>query len=168
MQVFVGVKMEQASDDPALRAWRAMLRAQRRVSRALDADLSRKGGLPLRAYEVLSRLSRAPGCAMRMSDLASSVLLSASGITRLVDQLVDRALIERRPDPSDARATIAALTRDGKSILRKTGGIYSEGVKKHFDLEEPELLAIAESLERLVERGEPPARARERRPKSGG
>lgn len=102
---------------------------------------------------------------MRMSDLASSVLLSASGITRLVDQLVDRSLIERRADASDARATIAALTREGKNVLRKTSGIYSEGVKKHFaaHLEEPEILAIAESLERILERGEPPAPVRDRR-----
>jgi len=146
-----------------------MLRAQRRVSRALDADLSRRGGLPLRAYEVLSRLARAPGCAMRMSDLASSVLLSASGITRLVDQLVDRSLIERRADASDARATIAVLTRDGKSILRKTSGIYSEGVKKHFaaHLNEAELAAITEPLERLLAEGEQPAPARERRGRPG-
>jgi DNA-binding MarR family transcriptional regulator len=146
-----------------------MLRAQRRVSRALDAELSQKGSLPLRAYEVLSRLARAPGCAMRMSDLASSVLLSASGVTRLVDQLGDRGLIERRADSSDARATIAALTRDGRSVLRKTNGIYSEGVKKHFGahLEEPEVLAIAESLERLLGGGDEPAPTRERRPRPG-
>jgi DNA-binding MarR family transcriptional regulator len=161
--------MEQSLDDPALRAWRAMLRAQRRVSRALDADLSRKGGLPLRAYEVLARLSRASGCAMRMSDLATSVLLSASGITRLVDQLVDRGLIERRADPSDARASIAALTKEGKSVLRKTSGIYLEGVKKHFaaHLEEAELKAIADPLERLVADGEQQAPSRERRGRPG-
>jgi DNA-binding MarR family transcriptional regulator len=160
--------MEEDPEDLPLRAWRAMLRAQRRVSRALDAELSRRGGLPLRAYEVLSRLTRAPGCAMRMSDLASSVLLSASGITRLVDQLVDRGLIERRADPADARASVAVLTREGKSILRKTGGIYADGVKAHFaaHLTEPELLAIAESLERLLAPAEqrPPARDRRQRP----
>jgi DNA-binding MarR family transcriptional regulator len=157
--------VEQGAEDPGLRAWRAMLRAQRRVSRALDAELSQRGGLPLRAYEVLSRLSRAPGCAMRMSDLASSVLLSASGVTRLVDQLADRGLIERRADSKDARATIASLTKEGKSILRKTGGIYAESVKKHFGahIGESELVAIAESLERLVAPAEQPAPARDRR-----
>ena len=159
--------MEPGSDDPALRAWRAMGRAQRRISRSLDTELSQRAGLPLRAYEVLSRLSRAPGCAMRMSDLASSVLLSASGVTRLVDQLADRGLIERRADATDARATIAALTRDGKSVLRKTSGIYAESVKKHFagHLLEAELLAIAESLERFVAGvDQPPPRDRRRRP----
>src|SRR5438093_2413219 len=158
--------MEPASDDPALRAWRAMGRAQRRVSRSLDLELSQRAGLPLRAYEVLSRLSRAPGCAMRMSDLASSVLLSASGVTRLVDQLADRGLIERQADTTDARATIAALTREGKSILRKTNGIYAEGVKKHFagHLDDAQLLTIAESLERFVAGVDPPARERRLRP----
>jgi DNA-binding MarR family transcriptional regulator len=101
---------------------------------------------------------------MRMSDLATSVLLSASGITRLVDQLVDRSLIERRADPSDARASIAALTKEGKSVLRKTSGIYLEGVRKHFaaHLADDELAAITGPLERLVTEGEP-APARERR-----
>ena len=145
-----------------------MLRAQRRVSRSLDAELSQRGGLPLRAYELLSRLSRAPGCAMRMSDLATSVLLSASGVTRLVDQLADRGLIERQADAKDARATIAALTREGKSILRKTNGIYAEGVKKHFagHVDDAELLAIAESLERFVASVDqpPPPRGRRARP----
>src|SRR5436190_22562414 len=157
--------MEPGSDDPALRAWRAMLRAQRRVSRALDAGLSNPGGLPRRAYEVLSRLSRAPGCAMRMSDLATSVLLSASGVTRLVDQLADRGLIERQADSKDARATIAALTKEGKAVLRKTNGIYAEGVKKHFaaQLEDAELRTIAASLERFVADFDQPPPPRERR-----
>ncbi len=146
-----------------------MLRAQRRVSRALDAELSQRGGLPLRAYEVLSRLARAPGCAMRMSDLASSVLLSASGITRLVDQLADRGLIQRQADARDARATIATLTREGKAILRKTNGIYAEGVRKHLAgyLDDAELLAIAEPLERLVAGVDQPPPSRERRGRPG-
>ena len=161
--------MDPVAEDPALRAWRALLRAHRRVSRALDAELSRRGGLPLRAYEVLSRLARAPGCAMRMSDLASSVLLSASGVTRLVDQLADRGLIERQADSKDARATIAVLTREGKALLRKTNGIYSEGVIKHFasHLADAEVQAIAEALEGMLARGEEPVRPRERRRRPG-
>jgi len=161
--------LDPVAEDPALRAWRALLRAHRRVSRALDAELSRRGGLPLRAYEVLSRLARAPGCAMRMSDLASSVLLSASGVTRLVDQLADRGLIERQADSKDARATIAVLTREGKALLRKTNGIYSEGVIKHFasHLSEAEVEAMAEALEGMLDRDEEPARPRERRRRPG-
>jgi len=104
---------------------------------------------------------------MRMSDLATSVLLSASGVTRLVDQLADRGLIERQADSKDARATIAALTREGKTILRKTNAIYAEGVKKHFagHMDDGELLGIAESLERFVIGVDQPPAPRERRPR---
>ena len=106
---------------------------------------------------------------MRMSDLASSVLLSASGVTRLVDQLADRGLIERQADSKDARATIAVLTREGKALLRKTNGIYSEGVIKHFasHLADAEVQAIAEALEGMLARGEEPVRPRERRRRPG-
>ena len=148
--------MEGGADDIAQRAWRALLRAHRRVARALDADLSQRGGIPLRAYEVLERLSRAPHGAMRMSDLATSVLLSASGITRLVDQLVERQFLERQPDPSDARVAIARLTRKGRAALRRAGGIYADGVKRQFaaHLSEADLNEIADALERLLAAGD--------------
>jgi len=163
--------MNRGADDLAQSAWRALLRTHRRVARALDADLSQRGGIPLRTYEVLERLARAPGGAMRMSELATSVLMSASGITRLVDQLVERQLLERRPDPSDARVAIARLTREGRGVLRRTDAIYCDGVKRHFaaHLSEDDLNAIADALERLLAAGDAmrpppePRRARNRR-----
>ncbi len=158
--------MNRGADDLALSAWRALLRTHRRVARALDADLSQRGGISLRAYEVLERLARAPGGAMRMSDLATSVLLSASGVSRLVDQLVERGLLERRPDPSDARVAIACLTREGRAALRRAGATYADGVMRHFaaHLSEDDLNAIAESLERLLGAGDAVRPPPDRRP----
>ena len=68
-------------------AWRGFLRAHATVVRALEADLQTEHDLPLASYDVLVQLAEAPGHAMRMSELASSVLLSRSGLTRLVDRL---------------------------------------------------------------------------------
>jgi DNA-binding MarR family transcriptional regulator len=144
--------MDQAADDLAQQAWRGLLRTYRRVSRALDADLAKRSGIPLRGYEALERLSRAPRSSMRMSDLATSLLLSASGITRLIDQLVERQWVERQPDPSDARVAIACLTREGRNALRRASLIYADGVKRHFAayLGDEDISAVAGAMERLL------------------
>jgi DNA-binding MarR family transcriptional regulator len=95
-----------------------------------------------------------------MSELATSLLLSASGITRLIDQLVERQWVERQPDPSDARVAIACLTREGRNALRRAGVIYADGVRRHFAafLNVDDLAAIAGAMERLLAASTPPAR----------
>ena len=80
-----------------------MLRAHAELTRALDAQLAREHELPLSSYEVLLFLADAPDGRMRMSDLAESVLLSRSGLTRLVDRLEHEGLLKRERCESDAR-----------------------------------------------------------------
>src|SRR5919201_4159414 len=82
-------------DERELRAWRGMLRAHAALTKALDADLDAEHGLPLSSYEVLLYLNDAPGGRMRMRDLAASVILSRSGLTRLADRLEREGLIRR-------------------------------------------------------------------------
>src|SRR3954447_4042414 len=77
-----------------LTAWRGLLRAHDQLTRALDADLAEKHGLPLASYEVLLFLAESPDGRVRMSELAESVLLSRSGLTRLVDRLEADGLVE--------------------------------------------------------------------------
>src|SRR3954452_9066807 len=86
-----------------LRAWRGMLRAQAALAKALDAQLEAAHGLQLSSYEVLIYLADAEEERMRMCDLASSILLSRSGLTRLVDRLAREGLRERVPCSDDAR-----------------------------------------------------------------
>lgn len=144
--------MVASQDDLALRSWRALLRSHATILRALDAELSQGTGLSIRAYEVLVRLSHAPDGAMRMADLAASVYLSPSGITRLVDHLVTRGLVQRRQDPSDARGHFAMLTKQGVALVSKASRVYTRGVKKHFAarLAQSQLLAVAEALESFL------------------
>src|SRR3954471_22091839 len=78
-----------------LGAWRGFLRVHSALVKALDAELLQAHGLPLSSYEVLINLEAAPGHRRRMSELAESVLLSRSGMTRLVDRLEREGLIER-------------------------------------------------------------------------
>src|ERR1700758_1479042 len=90
-----------ALDERELRAWRGMLRVHASLTKALDAQLEAAHGLPLSSYEVLMYLADAPEEKMRMSELANSVILSRSGLTRLVDRLEREGLLERQSCPSD-------------------------------------------------------------------
>ena len=101
-------------DDRELRAWRGMLRVHATLTKALDAELEAAHGLPLSSYEVLMHLADADGQRMRMSDLADMVILSRSGLTRLVDRLEREGLIARESCPSDARGSYATLTTAGR------------------------------------------------------
>jgi DNA-binding MarR family transcriptional regulator len=129
-----------------------MLRSYARIVRALDADLEAGAGLSVRSYEVLVRLSRSPQESLRMSELAESVLLSPSGVTRLVDHLVNRGLVSRRKDPSDARSYLAELTKEGKSVHRKAKRVYERAIQEHFaaHLSEQQLNEVATALGVIV------------------
>ncbi len=111
--------------------WRTVLRAHSAATRRLEAELLAECGLPLGWYDVLLHLAEAPGRRLRMTDLADRVLLSPSGLTRLVDRLVDAGLIERASCPSDARGTFAALTAAGLERLRQAAPVHLRGVREH-------------------------------------
>jgi DNA-binding MarR family transcriptional regulator len=134
-------------DDRELRAWRGMLRTHATLTKALDAELEAAHGLPLSSYEVLLHLHDADGQRMRMSDLAATVILSRSGLTRLVDRLEREGLIERQSCPSDARGSFATLTAAGRRKLQAARATHLAGVRSlfldHFTPEEQEILGAA-------------------------
>ncbi len=135
-----------------LAAWRGLLRVHASLIKELDAELERDHGLPLTSYEVLLRLDSAPGRRLRMSDLAESVLLSRSGLTRLVDRLERDGLIERASCPSDARGSFAVLTDRGRRSLRAASGTHLRGIRERFigHFSDAELEQLAEFWERLL------------------
>jgi len=135
-----------------LEAWRSFLRAHARVTRLLDAELTAECDLPLGSYEVLLHLNEAPGRTMRMTELADRVLLSRSGLTRLVDRMEADGLIRRESCPSDARGTNAVLTDLGLARLKDAAPIHLRGVREHvIDLLSPEEIAIlADALGRVA------------------
>jgi DNA-binding MarR family transcriptional regulator len=97
--------------------------------------------LSLADYDVLVQLGLAPDRMLRMSDLAEAVLLTRSGLTRLVDRLEARGLVERRKCPSDARGLLAVLTDEGLRAWEEARPTHLEGVRRLFlDKLEPEEL----------------------------
>ena len=99
--------------DRELAAWRGMLRTHRDVVARLDAELEREHGLPLTSYEVLISLADAPDGRLRMGELAGALLLSRSGLTRLVDRLERQGMVERERCEDDARGYFAVITAAG-------------------------------------------------------
>jgi DNA-binding MarR family transcriptional regulator len=114
-----------------LGAWRSFLRAHAQITRALEAELVAEHDLPLPSYDVLLQLAEAPGRRLRMTELADRVLLSRSGLTRLVDRLEREGLVERAACPNDARGTHAVLTEAGVARLRAAAPTHLRGVAEH-------------------------------------
>ncbi len=138
--------------EPQLLAWRGMLRAHAALTKALDADLEAQHGLPLTSYEVLLQLDHASGQRLRMSDLAARVILSRSGLTRLVDRLERERLIVRETCPSDARGAFAKLTPEGSARLAAARPTHLAGIRSIFidRLGPDELDALGRVWERLL------------------
>jgi DNA-binding MarR family transcriptional regulator len=129
----------------ALDAWRSYLQSHASILRMLDAELITEHGMTSRDYEVLLYLAQAADRRLPMSALAESTMLTRSGITRLVDGLVDCGLIERVSCSSDARVSYAQLTDAGYQKLRDAGRTHCESIRRlflqHYSSEEIEHLA---------------------------
>ena len=119
-------------DKEELAAWRGMLRAHAALTRELDAELVRAHDLPLSSYEVLLFLNDSEGGRLRMSELADSVLLSRSGLTRLVDRLERQGLLKRERCESDARGLFAEITPEGRRLFDTARQTHLDGVRELF------------------------------------
>lgn len=115
-----------------LRAWRGLLRAHALLVKTLDAQLEAAHNLPLSSYEVLLHLAEAKNCRMRMHDVASSVRLSRSGLTRLVDRLERDGLVSRVSCSDDARGAFACITDQGRAKLAEARTTHLANVRRHF------------------------------------
>ncbi len=115
-----------------LEAWRLFLRSHSTITRRLDADLIAAHGLTLHDYEVLIHLSRAPDGRMRPSDLTDSVILTRSGVTRLLAGLEAAGLVSRESCPSDRRVIYAVLTERGRAKLLEARPTHLRGVGELF------------------------------------
>ena len=133
------------------RAFVGLVRAYVGTTRVLSAELEGDHGLTLSDYEVLLHLAHAPDRMMRRVDLARSVLLTPSGITRLLEGLERNGYVERAKCESDARVTYALLTEAGLTKLREASETHLEGMRSHFAkrFSGEELDALAGLLTRL-------------------
>jgi DNA-binding MarR family transcriptional regulator len=135
-----------------LAAWRGFLRVHSALLHQLDAELSAGHGLPLRSYEVLLLLDDAPDRRLRMTDLSRSVLLSASGVTRLVDRLEREGLVDRERCSDDGRGYYAVLTAAGRRRLKAARSTHLSGVRRLFldRFTDADLRVLTEYWDRVV------------------
>ena len=136
---------------PEIQAWVALLRAHATSTRRFNAELVAEHGLTLNDYEVLLHLSHAEGQRLRRVDLAERVLLTPSGITRLLEGLEQCGYVERASCASDARVTYAQLTETGNAKLRAAAKTHVTGIRGFFSerFSDDELQALGGLLERL-------------------
>ena len=135
--------------DHELRAWQALLHAHHDVTRRLDAELREQHGLSLGDYDILLRLVAAPDRSLRMSDLATRVMVPPSTLTRRLDRLVADGLVDRRRLETDSRVLLACLTKTGRRALRRAAPTHLRGIRKHYTgrLSKAQLGAVAAGLE---------------------
>jgi DNA-binding MarR family transcriptional regulator len=135
-----------------LGAWRGMLRVHAALVKQLDAELASAHDLPLSSYEVLLTLEAAPARKRRMAELADSVLLSRSGMTRLVDRLERDGLLVRDHCTDDGRGCYAVLTDAGAVALAQARETHLAGVREKFldQFGEDELRLLGSFWERVL------------------
>lgn len=138
--------------EQARAAWPVFLRSCVMLMDRLDRQLQARVGLPLSWYEVLQELDSAPGGRLTMRQLADSVMLSKSGVTRLVDRMAEAGLIQRLACADDGRVCFAVLTSRGRGVLKQAKPIASEGVEQYFaqHISDDEARVMADALTRVL------------------
>jgi DNA-binding MarR family transcriptional regulator len=112
--------------------WVELMQTHATVTEALGREMERRLGLPLAWHDVLSRLAFAPEGRLRMQDLATSVLISRSGLTRLCDRIEEAGYISRQNCPSDRRGTYAAITEAGRKKFDEAAPLFFKGIEDYF------------------------------------
>ncbi len=137
--------------DTHVEAWRSLLNAHAAAVRGINRWLDENGGLPLESYDVLLELFYAPQRSMRLRDLGERVVLTRSGISRLVSRLEKEGLLERASVSGDARGVSARLTDQGEAAFRGTWPLYAAGIQRHFAsfISEEEAALLAKILNRV-------------------
>lgn len=154
MPIVEPVQRELKPRDPRLAPWRAFLLAHARIVRRLDEELRLEHDLTLGEYDALLTIAQAPDRRIRMRQLADEVILSKSGVTRLVDRLVDDGLVERSACLADARGAEAVLTEEGLARLRAASRTHLRGIGEHFlgVLDADQIEGIERSMSTLAAR----------------
>ncbi len=138
-------------NEKELRVWRAFLNAHAAVINHIEDELEEAKNVPLSSYDVLVALSESEGHRLRMHELAEKVVLSRSGLTRLVDRLEKEGLLTRERTSTDRRGAYAVLTPQGFEALRKAWPIYARGINQYFasQLTSEEIDSLTGALERV-------------------
>jgi DNA-binding MarR family transcriptional regulator len=137
---------------PRLNAWGAFLTAHKALENILSRELESACGLPLTWFDALAQLRMAPGKRLTMGELATALLFSKSGLTRLMDRMVEAGLVQRLARPADRRSLHIALTDAGEAKFRQALPIHLSHVKQHFaaHIEDGEAAAVESALVRMA------------------
>ncbi len=144
--------MAEKIDESHLAAWRAFLNTHAVVIELIERELAVAKQLPLSSYDVLLTLLEAPDHRLRMHEIADAVVLSRSGLTRLIDRLEAQGLLVRERSCPDRRVAYAVLTEQGKAALRRAWPVYAKGIELHFTslLNDTEVRTLTEALEKVL------------------
>jgi len=130
--IFNGMAADEPLSANEEAVWRAIMRIVKVLPRHLDSDLVRGAGLTASEYTTIMHLSEAPNRELRMADLANATDLSASRMTRLVDDLQSRSLVTKTASSSDARGNVARLTPRGMAKLKSAWRVHLASVRRRF------------------------------------
>ena len=133
-------------------AWRGFLRTYGQVLPILEQEMQAAHNLPLTWYDVLVQLKQAPSHALRLQDLADAIVLSQSGLTRLLDRMSEVGLVERKPCPKDRRGSLAQITDLGLATLEKAAPVHLDGIERHFmrPLDEADITALDKAFAKIL------------------
>ncbi|UUZ86105.1 MarR family winged helix-turn-helix transcriptional regulator [Paenibacillus sp. P26] len=142
--------MQRLQEDQ-LAAWRAFVNAYAAVIERIEQDLSSNRKVPLTTYDVLVALYQSPEKKLRMSELAGKVVITRSGLTRVIERLEREGYVRRERTDEDRRGAFAVLTREGKRAFLETWPAYAEGIYSYFAsvLSEEERRAIEKGLSKV-------------------
>jgi DNA-binding MarR family transcriptional regulator len=131
-------------------SWLALVRTHTRLWEQVQAQMRRDNGLTMARYDVLAHLDMAGG-RLGLTELATAILLSQSGLSKLLDRMEAAGLVRRDPDPRDARAAFAAITPRGQSLVRKARDSHHEFLRQTFAaaLDDADLADLARIMDRI-------------------
>ncbi len=140
------------STDPRFRAWSLVIDTYALLMPRYAMELDEKAGMSMSWFDVLANLLVASNHQMRMGDLAGRTVISFSRVSRVVDELATRGLVERKPDRDDRRAVIVRLTPAGRKLQLEAGRIHASGIQEHFGahLTKRQAQAIVAALEAVL------------------
>jgi DNA-binding MarR family transcriptional regulator len=139
-----------ADADRWIPAWMALVRTYPRYWDFLESEMRREHGMTMSRYDVLAQLDLAGG-RLRLSELATRIWLSPSGLSKLLDRMDASGLIFRDPDPSDARSWFAVLTPRGRSLVRRARVTHHARLRSTFGtaLSDRDLAELVRTMDRL-------------------
>jgi DNA-binding MarR family transcriptional regulator len=162
----MGARRTISARDPRIATWRLFLKSHARLERLLDEDLRSAHDLTLAEYDAMLQLAESPTHRLRMHEIADRVVLSRSGVTRLIDRLVRDGLVERSHCSTDARGAEAVLTASGLDRLRDAAPTHLRGISDHFldTMTAAELAAVDRAMNAILAGLGPDAPCEEHRP----